>query len=56
MLEVPNYDIVRTIGSGAFGTSLTTIGFVFEAINRKTGRRVALKRIEKVGKGMSREN
>ena len=22
MLEAPNYDIVRTIGSGAFGTSI----------------------------------
>ena len=48
MEKVPEYEIKRELGSGCFG-------YVFEAINLKTGRKVAIKRIEKVGKQLSRE-
>ena len=45
MISPPNYDILRTIGSGAFGTSFITKGYVFEALDRNNGQKVALKRI-----------
>lgn len=48
--RLPNYEIVRVIGSGSFGTRMwANLGFVFEAIDRTNNRKVALKRIEKVG-------
>jgi hypothetical protein len=39
MLEAPNYDIVRTIGSGAFGTAMFTQVMYFR---RSIGRQVRL--------------
>lgn len=48
MRAPPHYEIIRLIGSGCFG-------HVFEAIDKHTGQRVALKRMEKVGTGLSRE-
>lgn len=55
MAAIPNYNILRVIGSGCFGNCLLKLGFVFEAENRKNQKRVALKRIEKVGNQLSRE-
>ncbi|KAM3129673.1 hypothetical protein pb186bvf_018186 [Paramecium bursaria] len=46
--KVPNIHPIRVIGSGSFG-------YVFEAIDQTTKQRVALKRVEKVGKSLSRE-
>lgn len=48
MTLMPQYDILRMIGNGCFG-------YVFEAYDRNLKRKVALKRIEKVGKHISRE-
>jgi glycogen synthase kinase 3 beta len=48
MNSLPNYEITRVIGSGCFG-------YVFEAIDKNNNRKVALKRIEKVGTQLSRE-
>ena len=48
MQSTQEYEIKRELGSGCFG-------YVFEAINIRTGERVAIKRIEKVGKQLSRE-
>ena len=47
-MNPPNYEIVKVLGSGAFG-------FVFEAFDHTNQRRVALKRIEKLGNQLSRE-
>lgn len=47
-MEHQEYEIKRELGSGCFG-------YVFEAQEIKTGRKVAIKRIEKVGKQLSRE-
>ena len=55
MSAVPNYNILRVIGSGCFGTPSLITGYVFEAETRKNKKRVALKRIEKVGNQLSRE-
>ncbi len=46
--DFPNYTINRVIGSGSFG-------YVFEAIDQRTNKKVALKRVEKVGNQLSRE-
>ncbi|CAD8186337.1 unnamed protein product [Paramecium octaurelia] len=46
--SIPNYEIVRIIGSGAFG-------YVFEAFDQQRRQKVALKRMQKVGKLQSRE-
>lgn len=51
---LPDYELKRILGSGSFGT-LQSPGYVFEAFDHHTNRRVALKRIEKVGKTLSRE-
>lgn len=48
MIALPNYEIIRVVGSGSFG-------YVFEAFDKNLNRRVALKRIEKVGNQLSRE-
>ena len=48
MEDHPSYDLVKELGSGSFG-------YVFLAIQRQTGKKVAIKRIEKVGKQLSRE-
>lgn len=48
MENTQEYEIKRELGSGCFG-------YVFEAINLRTKQRVAIKRIEKVGKQLSRE-
>ena len=48
MESYPNYHIKRELGSGCFG-------YVFEAEDVQTKRKVAIKRIEKVGKQLSRE-
>ncbi|KAL4427508.1 hypothetical protein ABPG74_015211 [Tetrahymena malaccensis] len=48
MIPLPNYEIKRVIGSGSFG-------YVFEAYDNNNQRTVALKRIQKVGKKLSRE-
>ena len=54
--KLPNYEITRVIGSGSFGKIiLRGSGYVFEAIDRSTNKKVALKRIEKVGTQLSRE-
>ena len=42
MVDLPNYEIKKVIGSGSFG-------YVFKAYDHKNNRDVALKRIEKVG-------
>ncbi|CAD8092363.1 unnamed protein product [Paramecium sonneborni] len=46
--SMPNYEIIRIIGSGAFG-------YVFEAFDQQRRQKVALKRMQKVGKFQSRE-
>ena len=48
MVTLPNYEIIKVIGSGSFG-------YVFEAFDHANNRKVALKRIEKVGNQLSRE-
>lgn len=48
MVSLPNYEITKLIGSGSFG-------YVFEAIDKNKNKKVALKRIEKVGATLSRE-
>jgi glycogen synthase kinase 3 beta len=48
MESIPEYHIIRELGSGCFG-------YVFEAEDAKTKQKVAIKRIEKVGKQLSRE-
>jgi glycogen synthase kinase 3 beta len=62
MTSLPNYEIKRVIGSGAFGSNfcsfyftLIFLGYVFEAYDHTNKRKVALKRIEKVGEQLSRE-
>ena len=45
MATIPNYNINRIIGSGCFGTLFSYLGYVFEAEDRKTHKKVALKRI-----------
>mgnify|MGYP000213942388 CR=1 FL=1 len=49
-LNVPDYELIQTLGSGSFG-------FVFSALDHKSNppKKVALKRIEKVGNTLSRE-
>ena len=47
-MNPPNYEIIKVLGSGAFG-------FVFEAYDHNNQRKVALKRIEKLGNQLSRE-
>ena len=47
-MNPPNYEITKVLGSGAFG-------FVFEAFDHTNHRKVALKRIEKLGNQLSRE-
>ena len=47
-MNPPNYEIIKVLGSGAFG-------FVFEAYDHNNLRKVALKRIEKLGSQLSRE-
>lgn len=42
------YDITEELGSGAFG-------YVFLAVNKMNNQKVAIKRVEKVGKKLSRE-
>lgn len=46
--DYPEYKVEKVLGNGAFG-------FVFKAINLKTKEPVAIKRIVKVGKYISRE-
>lgn len=48
MTSLPNYEIIKVIGSGCFG-------YVFEAYDKTNKKKVALKRIEKVGTQLSRE-
>ena len=48
LAPIPNYEITKVIGSGSFG-------YVFEAWDHMNQRKVALKRIEKVGNQLSRE-
>lgn len=48
MESYPEYHIKRELGSGCFG-------YVFEAEDVRTKQKVAIKRIEKVGKQLSRE-
>ena len=64
MIALPNYEIKRVIGSGSFGkfkksldkiTQIFLLGYVFEAYDNTNQRTVALKRIQKVGKKLSRE-
>lgn len=47
-MNAPNYEIIKVLGSGAFG-------FVFEAYDNNNQKKVALKRIEKLGTQLSRE-
>ena len=55
MVSLPNYEIKRVIGSGSFGIFFSflfyflLLGYVFEAYDHTNERKVALKRIEKVG-------
>jgi len=48
LVTLPNYEIIKVVGSGSFG-------YVFEAWDHTNNKRVALKRIEKVGNQLSRE-
>lgn len=52
MVSLPNYEIRKVLGSGAFGKFFRSnfLGYVFEAFDVNNKRKVALKRIEKVGK------
>ena len=63
-VALPNYEIIRVVGSGSFGSSLIIFtfsllylisGYVFEAWDPTNKKRVALKRVEKVGTQLSRE-
>jgi serine/threonine protein kinase len=47
MITLPNYELVKVVGSGSFG-------YVFEGLDRTHNRRVAIKRVEKVGNVLSR--
>ena len=47
MITLPNYELVRVIGSGSFG-------YVFEGLDRTNNKKVAIKRVEKVGNVLSR--
>lgn len=55
--------MTRVIGHGAFGKLQilssreinTILGYVFEGIDKNTGRKIALKRTQKVGNMVSRE-
>ena len=55
MSSAPNYQMIRVIGSGVFGKSNSNLGYVFEAEDRVTKKKYALKRIEKVSNQLSRE-
>lgn len=55
MVTLPDYEIKKVLGSGSFGNWMADQGYVFEAYDHKNKRRVALKRIEKVGNSLSRE-
>lgn len=55
MSSAPNYQMIRVIGSGVFGKCDRKVGYVFEAENRATKKKYALKRIEKVSNQLSRE-
>jgi len=63
LVTLPNYEIIKVVGSGSFGTLPTFLlsslnffaGYVFEAWDHTNNKRVALKRIEKVGNQLSRE-
>lgn len=48
LVTLPNYEIIKVVGSGSFG-------YVFEAWDHTNNRKVALKRVEKVGTQLSRE-
>ncbi len=52
--KIPQYEIVRVIGSGSFGKQCDS-GYVFEGYDPVNKRKVALKRVEKVGNQLSRE-
>lgn len=61
-VALPNYEIIRVVGSGSFGRKIILLtllflyqGYVFEAWDPTNKRRVALKRVEKVGTQLSRE-
>lgn len=64
LISLPNYEIIRVVGSGSFGTFCfvyfsncfsQTKGYVFEAWDPTNKKKVALKRVEKVGSQLSRE-
>lgn len=48
MDDISKYELIKELGSGSFG-------YVFLAKNKQTNQQVAIKRIEKVGKMLSRE-
>ena len=51
----PRYTVVKLLGKGAFGRRLGDSGYVLEAVNDKTKKRVAWKRMLKTTNNMSRE-
>lgn len=56
MIEAPDYEPLRDLGSGVFGTNfLINLGSVFLVEHRQTKKRYAIKRVERASQQLSRE-
>jgi serine/threonine protein kinase len=54
--RIPNYEILRVMGHGVFGTvHIRKVGYVFEAWDPTYNRLVAMKRVQKKSNQVSRE-
>jgi hypothetical protein len=55
MIEAPNYEPIRDLGSGVFGTHIfLSVGSVFLVEHRVTKKRYAIKRVERASQQLSR--